>query len=143
MKVKNPWIAKEKFENISKDSNQLEYNKWVEFIDNNNDYFIWVENTESGKDTLANLDRIPKSFVEGIVNSYTKKKAYAEFNSEKGNYEIVVQFNEDLNVIGTTFMKDIQRHHLEKLNDLARHMNAQLLNNSQTIISDEYISSLD
>ena|SRR5688572_14161958 len=143
MKIKDPWIAKEKFKFLSKPLSQLDYYKWTEFIDKNNDYFTWIEDTEDGKKTLASIDKVPESFREGVLKGHNKRKAYAEFNGTKGYHEIVIQFNEELNVIGTTFMKKITKEHIKRLLKLANHMEALLLNNGTTIIDDNYLKTLE
>ena len=142
-KISDPWIAKEKFNNISKVKEKLSKETWVEFINNNTDYFIWLENTERGKKTLANLDKIPESFKNGVLRNHDKQEACAEFNQKKGYHEVVVQFNERLGVIGTTIQKPITKAHLRMLLDMANHLDAYLLNNGTEIIDEAFLKSLD
>lgn len=142
MKISDPWISKEKFKNISKIEEKLTYDSYIEFIDAHQDYFTWEEETEQGKNTLKNLDEIPKSFRDGILKSHSKQKANAEFNSKKGYYEVIVQFNEDLGVIRTTFQKKIKKHHLELLLEMANHLDALLLVDGIKIINEETLNEL-
>lgn len=140
--IKDPWIAKEKFSNISHTKPSLSYEKWVEFIEMNGEYFDWLENTEKGKKTLANIDQIPESFRKKTLEGLSKKQACAEFNSKKGYHEVVLQYNDRLCVIGTTFMKPITIKHLRILLDMATYLDAYLLNNGTEIIDEKVINAL-
>ena len=140
--MKDPWIAKERFDNISNIKNKLPYNKWVEYIEMHQDYYTWYENTEGGISEKNNMDKIPESFREKVLYSLNKTSVRAEFNKKKRYYEVVVQFNDKLNVIGTTFMKPIKKEHLRRLLDLANHLDALLLDNGKTIIDEKVIEGL-
>ena len=135
-KIKDPWIAKEKFVNINLNKEKLDFNKWVEFIENHKDYFIWYEETLDGIHLLENLDKVPIWAREGILNSF-KGKALAEYNNKKGYYEIVFTFNKELNVISTTFMKRISQKHLYRLLEMANYLDALLLNNGTEVIDEK------
>jgi len=141
-KIKDPWIAKEKFSNISKVTTKLSLDKWVGFVESHLDYFTWLEETDKGKRTLANLESIPESFREGVLKSHNKQQACAEFNRNKGYHELIVQFNNRLGVIGTTFQKPITRDHLRMLLAMANHLDAYLLNNGTEIIDERVIEGL-
>ncbi|WP_164121791.1 hypothetical protein [Sphingobacterium sp. xlx-130] len=140
-KIKDPWIAKQKFKNINLIQGKLDFIKWVDFVELNNDYFTWYENTQDGIHLLENLDKVPVWAREGILNS-SKRKALAEFNNKKGYYEVVISFNNELNVIGTTFQKKITKKHLYKLLEMANYLDAFLLNNGTEIIDEKVIESL-
>ncbi|WP_077399065.1 hypothetical protein [Cellulophaga omnivescoria] len=141
MKISDPWISKEKFKNISKIKEKISYDAYIEFIDTHQDYFTWEEETEQGKNTLKNLDEIPKAFRDGILKSHSKQKANAEFNLKKRYYEVVVQFNEELGVIRTTFQKKIKKHHLELLLEMANYLDALLLVDGTKIINKETLKN--
>ena len=141
--VKDPSIAKEKFDNISNIQLKLSHEKWVKYIDMHQDYYTWYENTEDGIFEKNNMDKVPESFREKVLYSLNKTKVLAEYNTKKGYYEIVINFNDRLNVIGTTFMKRIKKEHLRRLLDLANYLDAFLLNNGKTIIDEKVIESLE
>jgi hypothetical protein len=139
--INDPWIAKETFERVSKVKNKLDYCKWVEFIENNLDYFTWLENTEKGNNTLKNLDNIPQSFRDGIIKGHNKQSAYAEYNDQKGYYEVIFNFNNELGVVGTTFQKKINAVNIKILLSLANHLDAYLLNHGTEIIDESYLEN--
>jgi hypothetical protein len=139
--IKDPWIAKEKFDYVGNVKEKLLQEKWAEFIDKNADYYTWLENTDEGKNTLANIDKVPDDFREAILKSHNRSKVYAEFNSKKKHYEVILAFNPDLGVIGTTFQKPITKGHLRRLLDMATYLDAYLLNNGKEIIDEKFIES--
>lgn len=144
MKIKNikdPSIAKEKYDYRLNIKEHVSYDKWVEFINYKNDYFTWLEDTEEGKKTLENIDKIQIAFKEGILKGHNKQKACAEFNFKKGYYEVIVQYNEKYGHISTTFMKPVNEKHIRILLDMAKNLNAYLLNNGNEIIEESILEN--
>ena len=142
MKIKKLWIAREKFNNILHIKNKLSYHKWIEYIDNHQDYFVWYEDTEDGIHIKNNIDKVPDDFIGKTLLSLNKRKALAEFNNKKGYYEVVIGFNDELGTISTTFMKRIKKEHLRRLLDLANYPDALLLNNGTKIMDEKVIEGL-
>jgi hypothetical protein len=141
--IKDPWIAREKFDNISNIKTKLSHLQWVEYIEDHQDYFTWYEDTPDGIYRKNNMDKVPDSFKEKVLYSLNKHKVFAEFNKKKGWYEIVIGFNDELNVIGTTFMKPIKKEHLRRLLDMANCLDALLLNHGDEIIDEKVIEGLE
>lgn len=139
--IKDPTIAKEKYKWSHQVQNKLDYDKWVEFIEKNKDYFTWDEDTPDGIHLRQNLDKVPEWAREGISNS-AKVKALAELNTNKGWHEIVVDFHKDFGIVKTTFMKKITKAHLCRLLEMANYLDAYLLNNGNEIIDEKFIESL-
>ena len=54
--TKNLHIAKNKISKANTKLEQLEYIKWVEFVEMHHDSFVWDENTEEGQKILSNID---------------------------------------------------------------------------------------
>ena len=137
--IKDPFIAREVFENVSKVTNKLDYEKWVYYINNNLNYYIWYENTKEGKNLKENLSEVPPSFLNKIVNSLNKRKVLAEYNEKKGFYEVVISFNEVYGIINTTFQKRITKDHLSRLFEMANYLDALLLVGGKKVIDEKFI----
>ncbi|MBL6448291.1 hypothetical protein JMN32_18395 [Fulvivirga sp. 29W222] len=142
MNIKDPSISKEKYDYRLDLRQRVSYEKWVNFIENHKKYFIWQEETDEGRETLAKLDKIPESFREGIVKGHNKSRAFAEFNPKRSYYEMYVDFNEKYGMVTTTFMKPITKDHLRILLDMANYLDAYLLNNGTEIIDEKVLGSL-
>ena len=143
MKIKDPWIAREKFDNISNIQMKLSHQRWVEYIDAHLDYYTWYENTESGIYSKNNINKVPENFLEKALHRLNKAEVQAEFNNKKGYYEIIINFNDKLNIIGTTFMKPVKKEHLIRLLEMANYLDAYLLNHGNEIIDAKVIESLE
>ena len=141
-KIKDLYIAKEKFSNINKMEKKIDYEKWKKFIDTHKDYFTWEDDTADGIYRKNNIDKIPEWAREGILNSQ-KGKALAEFNKKKGWYEVVLSFHKDLGIITTTFQKKIEKKHLLHLLELANYLDALLLIDGKTVIDQQFIEELE
>ena len=81
----------------------INYSKWVEYIDTHQDYFTWAEDTMEGKEALANIDKVPESFRERTLKTYSKNRCCAEYNDKKKYYEVIIS-NYDQK-IGISFEK--------------------------------------
>ncbi|MBL6446724.1 hypothetical protein JMN32_10400 [Fulvivirga sp. 29W222] len=140
--IKAPTIAKEKYKWSNQIHNKLSYELWVNFIDDNQDYFTWLESTEIGKERLLNIDNIPISFRKGTLEQLQKGQALAEYNEKKGYHEIIIDFHKEFGMVHTTFMKPITKDHLRILLDMANYLEAYLLNNGTEIIDEKALESL-
>lgn len=140
--IKDPSIAKDIYDQARFVSNKLSYEKWVEYIDNHQDYFSWEDDTPDGIYRRNNIDKIPEWAREGIINSY-KAKALAEFNDKKGWHEISLAYHKDFGIITTTFQKSIKKKQLLILLDLANYLDALLLKDGKEIIDKKLIEELE
>ena len=140
--IKDPSIAKEKYKWSDEIKIRVNYEKWTQFIDYNDDYYTWFEKTEDGIFREEHLNEIPEKFRKGAMEQLNKCQALAEFNFKKGWYEIVVDFNKDLGFISTNFMRKVTKKHLLKLLDMANYLDAHLLNNGNEIIDKRFIEEL-
>lgn len=118
----------------------INYSEWVKYIDLRQDYFTWAENTEEGKETLANIDKVPESFRERTLMAYSKNRCYAEYNSKKKYYDITVS-NYDQK-IGISFERKVTKEDLMRLLDMAKSLGAYLLNNGNEIIDEKVLDDL-
>ncbi|WP_207426680.1 hypothetical protein [Pedobacter sp. SYSU D00535] len=128
-------IAKEKYRSLRDIKTKLSYEKWVDYIDRNSDYYEWLENTERGKERLKNIEKIPESFRLGILQQLNKRQAFAQFNPKKGWHEIVIDFHIELGLIKITNMKRLKQQQLGRLVEMADYLGGYLLNNGTEIIS--------
>jgi hypothetical protein len=139
-KIKDLDIAKNKFSYSGSSLNEeLDYSKWVEYIDNN-DYFIWYENFFKGKYILENINTIPEEFRQSFLSSFNRIICLADYR--KGEYLIRVTFPEKLNYIKITFMRTPTIEDLRRFMDMANYLDALLLHNGKKIIDEKFIESL-
>jgi hypothetical protein len=130
-------IAKGLLDDVFAKTEPLNYDKWVTFIDNNADYFIWNENTEEGKKSLQNIDNVPQDFKERVLSTLSKGICFSEFNGEKRLYDISVTFYEDLNWITIQFARTPKLEDLKIFVEMAKHLDALLLKDGTEIIDEK------
>lgn len=133
-------IASNQFD-FSKDIDEnIDHSKWIEYVNRYHKYFIWAEDTEEGKATLAKIDKVPESFRERTLKAYNKNRCYAEYNNVKKYYDVVVS-NYDRK-ISISFERKITKEDLTRFLDMANSLGAYLLNNGSEIIDERIIESL-
>ena len=55
-------IDKKSFSSVADTKGSIDYQKWVNYIDENQGIFVWYEDTEDGKNILKNIKNIPEEF---------------------------------------------------------------------------------
>ena len=128
-------IAKDKRPKANTILEPLDYEKWVKFIDNNQDIFIWYENTEEGKETLKNINEVSVDFRDRVLSTLNKGVCYSEYNLKKDIYNIGITFYEELNYIKIQFARTPKREDLRIFIEMAECLNAYLLINDKKIIT--------
>lgn len=136
------YIAKNVMDSVFTKNQPLEYDRWVEFVDKHQDHFIWNENTKSGIETLANMDKIPDSFKERVLRSLNKGGCYKEFDVKKGFYNINVGFNPVSHWVSIGFERTPKLEDLKIFVEMAKHLDALLLKEGKIIIDEKMIESL-
>lgn len=141
--IKSLWISKELFDYAGNVKSKISYTQWVEYVEFNQDYYLWLEDTEEGKDILSNIEKIPESFREGVMRAHNKSKVVAEFNKRKGFYEVSANYNHELGIISISIQKKIERVHLEKFLAMAKHVDSLLLNNGTDVIDIDVLNFVE
>lgn len=135
-------IAKSQFDFSNENTQELDYSKWIEYIESQPEYYFWKEDTIEGKEVLSNVDKIPESFRERVLKAYNKRTACAEFDYKKGFYNVLVTFRSEHNRIGINFEKIPTKSDLMRFLKMANHLNALLLNNGSEVIDENVIEEL-
>jgi hypothetical protein len=143
IKIKYLDIAKNKINFAINNNEELDYFRWVEYIMQHSDYFIWKEDTKEGKQTLVNIDKVPENFRERVLRGLNKMGCNAEYNNLKGYYDVNVGFLFEYNRISINFERKVTINDLKRFLDMANYLNAYLLNNGMEIIDERVIESLE
>lgn len=142
-KIRDLDIAKNQF-NFSKEIiDELDYEKWKQYVDNQSIYFVWIENTQKGKETLFNIDNVPDWVKARIIIGYDKRTCCAEYCDKKKSYNINVSFHKELKRIKVSFERKVKIKDLELFLDMANYLDAYLLHNGKEIIDEKVIESLE
>jgi len=120
----------------------LDYQKWVDFIKQNKELFIWNEQTEKGRKSLQNVKNVPDNFKKRVLASLNKKVCFSEYNNVTGNYNISVTFYDDLNWITIQFARNPKPEDLPIFIEMAAYLDAHLLMDGTTVINEETLRKL-
>lgn len=125
-----------------KSKSNIEYLKWIDFIDSHFEDFTWKENTKSGIETLENMDKVPDSFKQRVLASLNKSACYKEFDVKKGYYNINIGFNHIDKMINIGFERTPKLEDLKIFVEMAKYLDALLLKDGKEIIDEKMIESL-
>lgn len=132
-------IAKGLLDDVFTKTAPLDYDKWIEFIDNHSDYFIWNEDTEDGKKSLQNINNVPEYFKERVLESLNKGGCFAEFDKKRNLYDISLGINKEYNWITIQFARTPKLEDLKIFVEMAKHLDALLLKDGKEIINEKMI----
>jgi hypothetical protein len=143
-KIRELYIANSPFDFLD-DSNlkELNYEKWVDYIDTHQDYFTWEENTINGIFLKENINKVPEKVRKDVLSGLNKIRCNAEYNNKKKYYDIVVIFHKKLKRIVISFERKVKTDDLKLFLDMANYLDAYLLNNGTEIIDEKVIESLE
>jgi hypothetical protein len=137
------YIAINIMDSVFTKTQPLNYEKWVEFVDKNQDNFIWYENTKSGLEAKANIDKVPEDFKERVFASLNKVRCFKEFDEEKGYYNINCGFSSANNWISIGFERTPKLEDLKIFVEMAKYLDALLLKDGTEIIDEKVIEELE
>ena len=137
-------IAKKPYTLISEDTiDEIDYLKWAGFIEANNEYFIWYENTDDGKEALKTIDKVPDWAKERVIYSLSKKRACSTNKLMKYPTDLVVAYSESDNRVGISLEKDLNKEVAGILISMAKYLDALLLKNGNEIIDEKVLEKLN
>ena len=117
-------IGRNSFINIMRKDN-VNYQKWVTFIENHKSYFIWYEDTEEGKEVLKNIDEIPEDFKSRVSYSLSKTNAYCTKKLSKNFGDCIVKYA--INEVSVSLEKKITKPIAEILLEMADYLDAKII----------------
>lgn len=132
-------IAKKPYKLVSEDTKgEIDYVKWVNFIETHPQHFIWYENTEEGKEALKNIDKVPQWAKERVLYSLNKRKAHCTSELMPKPTDLVIAFSSSDNRVGISMEKNMTKKVAEVLISMANSLNALLLKNGNEIIDEKF-----
>lgn len=121
-------IAKEKYKLLGElPKERMSYDKWIEFIENHGDYFVWYENTEDGKNSLLNIDKVPDWAKDRVIHKLNKTSAYSTNKIVKKSFDLVVSYSASDGMITISLEEKMSKAVAEILLEMAKYLNGKLL----------------
>lgn len=135
-------IDKKSFGFVTDNRDSIDYQKWVKYIDENQEIFVWYEDTEDGKNILKNIKNIPEKFQKHALALLNKVRCFAKFNSKKNYYDISVGCSEESRRVTITFERRPQIEEIRLFLNMAKHLDAMLLYRGKINIDEKIIEEL-
>lgn len=121
-------IAKDSYKLLGETPKEkIDYNKWIEFIENHKDYFIWYENTEDGINALENIDKTPDWARERVLYSLNNKKACSTNKLVNHPMDFIVKYSTNDGMVSISIERKMSKEIAEILLEMARFLDGKLL----------------
>ena len=118
-------IGRNSFINIMRKDN-VNYQKWVTFIENHKSYFIWYEDTEEGKKIRERIDEFSQRVKEGVLYKLSKTNVYCTKKLSKNSWDCIISYNIENN-ISVHLEKKITKPIAEILLEMANYLEAKII----------------
>jgi hypothetical protein len=134
-------IAKEKHTLLGGSYNEkISYKKWIEFIENHKDYFMWYEDTEDGKNALKNIDKVPEWAKTGLAYRLNKTNVYSTNKIVKQSFDLILRYFDDEGIVKIDIEKKMSKEIAEILLRMAEYLNGKLIiNGTKELLSVEQL----
>ena len=118
-------IGRNSFINIMRKDN-VNYQKWVTFIENHKSYFIWYEDTEEGKKIRERIDEFSQRVKEGVLYKLSKTNVYCTKKLSENSWDCIISYNIENN-ISVHLEKKITKPIAEILLEMANYLEAKII----------------
>ena len=118
-------IGRNSFINIMRKDN-VNYQKWVTFIENHKSYFIWYEDTEEGKKKRERIDEFSQRVKEGVLYKLSKTNVYCTKKLSENSWDCIISYNIENN-ISVHLEKKITKSIAEILLEMADYLEAKII----------------
>ena len=118
-------IGRNSFINIMRKDN-VNYQKWVTFIENHKSYFIWYEDTEEGKKIRERIDEFSQRVKEGVLYKLSKTNVYCTKKLSENSWDCIISYNIENN-ISVPLEKKITKSIAEIILEMADYLEAKII----------------
>ena len=118
-------IGRNSFINIMRKDN-VNYQKWVTFIENHKSYFIWYEDTEEGKKKRERIDEFSQRVKEGVLYKLSKTNVYCTKKLSENSWDCIISYNIENN-ISVHLEKKITKSIAEIILEMADYLEAKII----------------
>lgn len=119
-------IGRSSFMYIRSTSGTISYRKWVEYIEQNREYFIWYEDTIKGQMTLKKVDEFSENIRPAILYMLNKSNAYCTNKLSKNHWDCIVTYI-DSGELSVSLEKRISKKIAAKLLEMAEYLDAKIV----------------
>ncbi|CCY12145.1 uncharacterized protein BN460_00270 [Porphyromonas sp. CAG:1061] len=107
----------------------LEYNKWLEFIKDNKDLFVWYEDTEDGVYRKNNLDEVPQWALKTVLDSLNRTIVYGTSKIVRSCHDLIIKYDHLDGIVSISIEKKMTKEVASILLRMARSIGGKLVIN--------------
>lgn len=122
-------ITKQKYKLSDTPKGDINYNKWVDYINLYDDLFIWYEETESGKKVMERIDEFSDYAKEKVLYLLDKKSVYLINEIERGKANLNIVYNDVNNLLNVSIEKKMTKDIAKILLEMAQYVGGKLIIN--------------
>ena len=104
----------------------VNYQKWVTFIENHKSYFIWYEDTEELKKIWESIDVFSQRLKEGVLYKLSKTNVYYTKKLSENSWDCIISYNIENN-ISVHLEKKITKSIAEIILEMADYLEAKII----------------
>lgn len=119
-------IGRNSFIYIRKTSGTISYRKWVEYVEQNREYFIWYENTTKGQTIQKKVDEFSEDIRPAILYMLNKSNVYCTNKLSKNYWDCVVTYINS-GELSVSLEKRISKKIAAKLLEMAEYLDAKIV----------------
>ena len=119
-------IGRNSFIIIKKEDKNIDYQKWIIFIENHKNFFIWYEDTEDGKKVMERIDEFSDRIKRGILYKLNRTNVYCTKELSKNSWDCIISYNTENN-ISVHLEKKITKKIAEILLKMANYLEAKII----------------
>ena len=119
-------IGRNSFIIIQKEDENIDYQKWIIFIENHKNFFIWYEDTEDGKKVMERIDEFSDRIKRGILYKLNRTNVYCTKELSKNSWDCIISYNTENN-ISVHLEKKITKKIAEVLLKMANYLEAKII----------------
>lgn len=119
-------IGRNSFIYIRKTSGTISYRKWIEYIEQNREYFIWYENTTKGQTIQKKVDEFSEDIRPAILYMLNKSNVYCTNKLSKNYWDCVVTYINS-GELSVSLEKRISKIIAAKLLEMAEYLDAKIV----------------
>ena len=119
-------IGRNSFIIIQKEDKNIDYQKWIIFIENHKNFFIWYEDTEDGKKVMERIDEFSDRIKRGILYKLNRTNVYCTKELSKNSWDCIISYNTENN-ISVHLEKKITKKIAEVLLKMANYLEAKII----------------
>lgn len=120
-------INRNSFISIKREKDKIDYHKWIDFINNHKNLFIWYEDTEQGKKVKERINEFSEWTKEAVLYKLNKSNVYCTKELSENHSDFILKYDMNNNKISVHLEKKITKKIAEVILNMAKYLGAIII----------------